>query len=788
MGQRNSCCKEAEKDSGHVHFHGSPPKSFTSLVETHTHPVGVGEENLNGGKKKTRKEDSSKKKKRFRLWRWTFCWRAGQKYSRKTSSTQCEEKSQDTEAVAVSPGRIPDVQSFLQEVVCNVDNQNHQEPSTSDPEILQAAEEHLPVHSDADVLQSVVCCYNVTQTSVNTATNWSADIAKTPVLHTVSNWSIDAGLIFTASNCCDDVAQTLVRTTSDWSFDITKTPVHTASNWSTGVSQTPARTASDWSTNVTQTPVRTVSDWSTDVTQTLAGTASNWSIDAGLTPARTASDWSIDASLTPARTAPDDIIQTPTRTTSDWSADIPQTPVRRTPSEWSIDATQTQIHTTFDWNANVTQTPVRTTSDWNANVTLTPVHTASVWNANVTQTPVHTASDWNAIITQTPVHTASYWNANVTQTPVHTASDWNAIITQTPVHTASDWNANVTQTPVHTASDWNSNVTQTPVRNASDWSIGVGQTLVSPTEGHVSPLIRQLENNEKKTVVINSRHYVIGDKLGEGTFGAVYEGSRLLDGFKVAVKIVTKTKDLEYICIPCHSKPLPLEVALLILANRGPSVPEIIQLLDWQDQHDYYIMVLERPSPCEDLFGFTERHGGSIDEGLACVIMRQATQAAYMCCLRGVLHRDIKLENLLINKKTHKVKLIDFGCGDLLKKSAYKIFNGTDQYCPPEYEEKGEYNGKPATVWSLGVLLFALVCGDYPNTDDLCMINSNNYSKAGLSEECCHLIGCCLQREPEQRIRLTEILLHDWFKVTDAEKPENSIKKETGTPGVALQS
>ncbi|KAK7147694.1 hypothetical protein R3I94_010269 [Phoxinus phoxinus] len=199
-------------------------------------------------------------------------------------------------------------------------------------------------------------------------------------------------------------------------------------------------------------------------------------------------------------------------------------------------------------------------------------------------------------------------------------------------------------------------------------------------------------------------------------------------------------------------------------------------------------MVLERPSPCEDLFGFTEHHGGSIDEGLACVVMRQATRAAYMCCLRGVLHRDIKLENLLINKKTHEVKLIDFGCGDLLKKSAYKIFNGTDQYCPPEYEEKGEYNGKPATVWSLGVLLFALVCGDYPNTDDLRMINSNNYSKAGLSEECCHLISYCLQREPEQRLRLTEIVLHDWFKVTDVDKPENSIKKRTGTPGVALQS
>lgn len=95
-------------------------------------------------------------------------------------------------------------------------------------------------------------------------------------------------------------------------------------------------------------------------------------------------------------------------------------------------------------------------------------------------------------------------------------------------------------------------------------------------------------------------------------------------------------------------------------------------------------MVLEYPSPCEDLFGFTECYGGSIDEGLARVVMQQATQAAYMCCRHGVLHRDIKLENLLINKETHKVKLIDFGCGDLLKKSPYKTFTG--MYYPSSHE------------------------------------------------------------------------------------------------------
>ncbi|XP_073703960.1 uncharacterized protein [Garra rufa] len=426
------------------------------------------------------------------------------------------------------------------------------------------------------------------------------------------------------------------------------------------------------------------------------------------------------------------------------------------------------------WSDNVTQTPVNTVPDLSVEIAQTPVNTVSDLSADIAQTPVLcTASDWSIDADLTPDFTTWNWRADVTQTPVRTMSDWSIDITQTPVrHTASNWSIDVSQTPTPdlTVSDWSTDVPQTLRHTASDWSIDVIQTSLSPIEVSVSPLTRQLENCGKiKTEVINSCHYVIGDMLGEGTFGAVYEGSRLQDGFKVAVKYVTKTENVEYISILGHSKPLPLEVALLILANRGSSIPEIIQLLDWQDRHDHYIMVMECPSPCEDLFTFAELHGGSIDEALARGIMRQATQAAYMCCHRGVLHADIKLENLLINMETHEVKLIDFGCGDLLKKSAYKIFTGTDQYCPPEYIEKGEFNGKPATVWSLGVLLFALVCGDYPNTDDFNKINANNFSKAGLSDECCQLISSCLHREPEQRLRLSEILLHDWFKVTDLE-------------------
>lgn len=85
---------------------------------------------------------------------------------------------------------------------------------------------------------------------------------------------------------------------------------------------------------------------------------------------------------------------------------------------------------------------------------------------------------------------------------------------------------------------------------------------------------------------------------------------------------------------------------------------------------------MERPSPCEDLWDYLRHHGGILKEETARFIMAQATMAAHICCQRGVFHRDIKLENLPMNPETLEVKLIDFGCGDLLKDSGYKSFYG----------------------------------------------------------------------------------------------------------------
>lgn len=80
---------------------------------------------------------------------------------------------------------------------------------------------------------------------------------------------------------------------------------------------------------------------------------------------------------------------------------------------------------------------------------------------------------------------------------------------------------------------------------------------------------------------------------------------------------------------------------------------------------------------------------------------------------QDVAHRDVKLENILIDPDTMKVKIIDFGfCCQAKEK--LKVFCGTPSYMSPEIVSKREYFGRPADIWACGVLLYVLFCGTFP--------------------------------------------------------------------------
>ncbi|KAJ8412339.1 hypothetical protein AAFF_G00146060 [Aldrovandia affinis] len=105
------------------------------------------------------------------------------------------------------------------------------------------------------------------------------------------------------------------------------------------------------------------------------------------------------------------------------------------------------------------------------------------------------------------------------------------------------------------------------------------------------------------------------------------------------------------------------------------SHPNILELYDWFDRRSSYVMAMERPYPCQDLFMYCQEQGGVLNEDKAHNVTRQLLGALQHCHDHGVVHRDVKPENILIQTETQEIKLIDFGCGDPLMDTPYTEFS-----------------------------------------------------------------------------------------------------------------
>jgi len=257
--------------------------------------------------------------------------------------------------------------------------------------------------------------------------------------------------------------------------------------------------------------------------------------------------------------------------------------------------------------------------------------------------------------------------------------------------------------------------------------------------------------------------YKVGEILGKGGFGTVYAGVRRRDGKSVAIKHIAKAKIVAMEMV--NGKKVPLEVALMLAVQ---NIEGTVKIFDFFERVDSYVIVMERPEACKDMFDYISEKG-CLDEKVAANFFRQVVQTVLACHSSGVIHRDIKDENILVNLKTGKLNLIDFGSGAFMKDDHYTEFEGTRVYSPPEWIRCARYLGAEATVWSLGILLYDMVCGDIPFETDDEICNAQLHFRNKVSLPCQNLIRSCLKVRPKDRIQLADILQHPWLIESDEE-------------------
>ncbi|XP_071325681.1 serine/threonine-protein kinase pim-1-like [Trachinotus anak] len=259
------------------------------------------------------------------------------------------------------------------------------------------------------------------------------------------------------------------------------------------------------------------------------------------------------------------------------------------------------------------------------------------------------------------------------------------------------------------------------------------------------------------------------NQLGEGGCGSVFAGYRKADKLPVAIKHVPKDK---VFCTEMdqNGKELSVEVAIMLKLSAGTtgsvrkSVP--VSLLDWYDLDQELILVLERPVPCKDLFTYVEDNGGALQEKEAKIILKQLVHAATELHNQRIFHRDIKVENILIEtgSKVPRVRLIDFGLSCFFKKrSVFRVFYGTSAHIPPEYFSRCTYRAGPTTVWQLGVVLFDMLHRNARFETNRFLRNKLKIKNA-LSPNCQDFLRMCLTKVPSRRPSLEQLQLHPWLR------------------------
>ncbi|XP_062450725.1 serine/threonine-protein kinase SIK2 isoform X2 [Rhea pennata] len=191
-----------------------------------------------------------------------------------------------------------------------------------------------------------------------------------------------------------------------------------------------------------------------------------------------------------------------------------------------------------------------------------------------------------------------------------------------------------------------------------------------------------------------------------------------------------------------------------------------------------------------EIFDYLASHG-RLSESEARRKFWQILSAVEYCHGRKIVHRDLKAENLLLDNNMN-IKIADFGFGNFYKSGEpLTTWCGSPPYAAPEVFEGQQYEGPQLDIWSMGVVLYVLVCGALPFDGPTLPILRQRVLEGRfripyfMSEECEHLIRRMLVLDPSKRLTIAQIKEHKWMLIeVPAQRPNLYAPGQENEPSI----
>jgi serine/threonine protein kinase len=261
--------------------------------------------------------------------------------------------------------------------------------------------------------------------------------------------------------------------------------------------------------------------------------------------------------------------------------------------------------------------------------------------------------------------------------------------------------------------------------------------------------------------------YVLLSTLGQGTYGRVVHAIHSETAEEVAIKIVKKDRS-QY---DTHEATDVFNEIKNLLRLDHPNIIKLIKAKQ-SPRNIYMIMELIKGGTLHDRIDLYRR----LTESVTCRYARQLISAVHHMHTVGIVHRDIKLENIMVTED-EKLVLIDFGYSTAFTHDALlSRFCGSLHYIAPEIAAHEPYNGFQVDVWSLGICIYAMHAGRYPfnaaSIEDLerqlathHRIQYPLHFSGGLKR----MLNGMLSKDPRQRTTLSELVTDPWLFKYDRE-------------------